>query len=400
MSDHAQPEIQELRVVIQQSVVPGYARALFEDIGRASGIDLTVTFSEGIDESAGLQSVPLDGVKCRAYPVRHWRLAGMHLHWQSAQWVLATRGATDVLILEWNTRFLSLIPALLRARRQGVRTVLWGHGYSKRASLSRDCIRMISTWFADALLLYERTTAERYRASRWCRAQVFHAPNSLDDQTINKAIAACEQNPDKLTLLRQTHQLTPGNTLLFIGRLSAGNDLDFLLTALVSIVRERPACRLIIIGDDATEMPRLLERAQALQVADAVLWLGAIYQESDIAPWALISDVFVYPSNVGLSLIHAFNYGLPAVVAGDLLSHNPEIFALSHDDNGLLVPDKDPAAYARAVTDLLDDESRRQRLAAGASATVRREFNTANMVNGFLGAIRPADAGTATKKRA
>ena len=380
-----------MRVAIQQSAVPHYAVALFERIGAEADIELVV--SADADGPTALASHAPRGVEMRAARVRPLASLGLRgLHWADAQWAFAAPGACEVLVLEWNARYLSLVPAILRARRHGIPTLLWGHGYSKRPSRLRDVLRGLPARFADGLLLYEASTASGYAARAWRPRVVTHATNALDDATIGAAATAWRADPARLAAFRREHDLTPGRTLLFIGRLYPDNDLDFLLEAFHQVLDAHADARLIVIGEDVRERARLEGRARSLGVAHALRWTGALYEEHAIAPWALSSALFTYPRNVGLSLVHAFNYALPAVVAGPRHSHNPEIHALEDDVNGRLVDEPGTAAYAHAITELLRDDARRARLAAAARATVDSSCNLATMSAGFVAAIRAVAA--------
>ena len=65
------------------------------------------------------------------------------------------------------------------------------------------------------------------------------------------------------------------------------------------------------VPEGASAAPGADSRAAAL---DLVGDLGSIYDEIELAPWFLTADAFVYPENIGLSILHAFGYGLPVRV--------------------------------------------------------------------------------------
>jgi glycosyltransferase involved in cell wall biosynthesis len=85
-------------------------------------------------------------------------------------------------------------------------------------------------------------------------------------------------------------------------------------------------------------------------------------------------DILVLPSDAegfGLVLIEAMAAGVPVIgtnVAGirDVVRHN---------ENGLLVPPRSPAALASAIRALLTDSSLRERLAGGGTRSVHKNFN-------------------------
>ena len=116
----------------------------------------------------------------------------------------------------------------------------------------------------------------------------------------------------------------------------------------------------------------------------------ARYNEEALAPWFLCADAFCYPANIGLSILHAFGYGLPVVTSDRVEAQNPEIEALRHEENGLLYADGDARALAGALKMLFDDRGLRQRLSRAARATVCDRYNIARMVDGMEAAVRCA----------
>lgn len=145
-------------------------------------------------------------------------------------------------------------------------------------------------------------------------------------------------------------------------------------------VRERyPDCRLLLAGDGPcrAELERL---AGELGVGGMVRFAGIV---EDVAQVYAAMDVFVFPSlaePLGSSLLVAMAYGLPAVaVAGGAVRE-----IMLNEDNGLLVPDPDPAAFAAAVLRVLDDPGLAARVGESARQTVARQFSAERMVQDTL----------------
>jgi glycosyltransferase involved in cell wall biosynthesis len=282
---------------------------------------------------------------------------------------------------------MSLVPALLLARWRGVGTVLWGHGYSKDERPWRRWLRRTVASLATALLFYNQTEATRFGMMERRRGRLFVAPNCLDQTAIMAATAAWQDDPERLRSFRQAHGLTAGSTILFVSRLAPGTRLSILLRAAAELRQAFPALRMIIIGD-GPERSAAEELVAATDLRDTVQFLGAIYDEEALAPWFLSADVFTYPGNIGLSILHAFGYGVPVVTSDRIAAQGPEIEALEPGTNGLLFPDGDAGALASMLEELLRDEPRRRRMGKGALRTVREEFNIERMVDGMERAIR------------
>ena len=115
---------------------------------------------------------------------------------------------------------------------------------------------------------------------------------------------------------------------------------------------------------------------------------GPIYDQMQLAPWFLNAEVFCYPQNIGLSLLHAFGYGLPVVTADRVEAQNPEIAALEHGKNGLTYAHGDADALAAALRQLLDQAPLRQEMSGRAEQTVREDFTIERMVDGMEAAVR------------
>jgi glycosyltransferase involved in cell wall biosynthesis len=319
------------------------------------------------------------------------------VRWEPVQIASASRRVCDVLVLEWNAGVASLAPALLLARLRGVGTVLWGHGYSKRERRSARAFRNAIGWLADCLLLYNHTAAEALlggraegdRSSPRRSKRVFVALNALDQAPIARARDMWRASHGRMEEFRQARGISGRRVALFVSRLEADNGVDLLIRAAANLREQRPELTVVIVGKGPAEndLRRLTEE---LNLQDRVIFTGAIYDEDELAPWFVCSDVFVYPRNIGLSLLHALGYGLPVITDDNLAGQNPEIEALRDGENGLLYPAGDVAGLAGAIDRLLGDETLRRRLSDEAERTAAEGFSLANMVDGMEAAIRMA----------
>jgi glycosyltransferase involved in cell wall biosynthesis len=302
----------------------------------------------------------------------------------------ASAARADVLVLSWNLYYLSLVPALLKARREGVGTVLWGHGYTKVDTWYRRWPRERVTGLADAVLFYDHTHANAFIAGGSDPAKVFVAQNALDESPIVAARDSWLARPEDVAAFQRENAIAGRDVVLFISRLTEKARVDLLIDAVPSLLKRRPNALVVFIGGGDAE--RWKRRAEALAVSNAVRFVGPVYEEIKLAPWFISSGLFCYPSGVGLSIIHAFHYGLPIVTDDSFALHNPEIEAMHPGENGLLYRYNDAADLAEKLATLLADKQRRQQMSAAALATARDQFNLSTMVDGFEAAIRYAYA--------
>ncbi|QDU58825.1 glycosyltransferase family 4 protein [Aeoliella mucimassa] len=300
----------------------------------------------------------------------------------------------DFVIHSWNPHYRSLRPALKQAKKLGIPTLVWGHGYSKRDSWFRTMLRNWVARPADGILLYTHPIAQRMIDKYGFDAErVFVAQNAIDQTPIQAAREAWLADPERLAQFQAEHELVPGRTVVFVSRLLDENRPDRLVRAIDGLRHDYDDCKLVIVGD-GPERPKLEALAEQLNVADRVIFTGAIYDEYQMAPWLLSSGVFCYPENVGLSLLTAFGFGLPAVTSDNIEAQNPEVVALQHGKNGLLYPYGNEQAMIDALGSVLGNDEFRESLAAEALRTVTEEFTLATMVQGFLDATRLVDGKT------
>jgi len=375
---------------VLQPLVPRYRVPVFELLAQQEGIDLEVWAGTG-DKGSSLDAVHPDGAFCFV-PAPQSR-TGPFIS-QPAQLEAVSSGKFDVVILSWNARYLQIGKALRAARKAGVRTIIWGHGYSKRESWLRRFNRDRFLRGADACLVYNETAAKKLIARGHPREKVFVAMNAIDQTSIAAARQHWLERPDELKAFQREHGLAipqgsdRPDVVLFVSRLEPDKRLDLLLEAFAQVVRSRPDARLVIIGR-GPEQAKLEALATSLGIADAVRFTGAIYEENQLAPWFLSASVFAYPVAIGLSILHAFGYGVPVVTSDDIPAHNPEIEALRSGENGTLYRDGDTSDFAASILRLLEHADEHKQMSAGALATVTGEqgINIPRMVQGFVDAI-------------
>jgi len=165
-----------------------------------------------------------------------------------------------------------------------------------------------------------------------------------------------------------------GLTVLFAGRFVERKGIRELFAAIPSILEKAPLTHFVLVGGHGTGaaievgwLPAELERWR-----DRIHFTGWL-APAEIAAWYQAADIQVVPSwyePFGMVVLEGMLHGV-ALVASNL-GGPAEI--LDHGRTGLLVPPRDAAALASAVLSLLGDAKLRHRLAAEASAEVRRRW--------------------------
>lgn len=153
----------------------------------------------------------------------------------------------------------------------------------------------------------------------------------------------------------------PDFDVIFVGRLAPIKRIDLLLGAIALARRQLPALRAVIVGD-GSERAALEAQARHLGVHDCVQFAG---HQSQIAAWLARARLFVMCSDtegLSLALMEAMLCGLPALVpaVGDLGD------LVRDGENGYLIVERTPDAYAARMAELLGDAEQLRRFGAAA----------------------------------
>ena len=354
-----------MRVTIVQPAIPTYRRPLFERLATHFGSSFSVYASpkddlgvlDGIEEEASWQNTL--GAMRMVFPGAEWQVGALS--------VPASKG--DMLIVCGAPRTISTLALLLKGKWVGARTVWWGHYWSATSKSWRAAIRFLIMRLPDAMLFYTDLEAQDYLSSTGRPKPVFALNNGLDTGLIKQ--------------FREPYEAQKrSRDLVFMGRVTAKGELDLLLDALASPLSG--SATLDIIGDGPS-LPALKQYSESLGLAERVAWHGAIVEEKAIARICNQCKVFVYPGSVGLSLIHAFAYGLPALVHGDRWRHMPEIAAFRDTCNGISFRRGDGQSLALSVARMFSGSC--NRMSAEAVETVERSFNIEDMCVRFIEAV-------------
>lgn len=376
-----------IRTIVVQPTLASYRVPVYRELASRPQVDLRVWYGE----QQAIRNATPDGFAAEVKPIRAWSLAGQEALWHSAQIEAAGRKDADAVVYGWGARYMSLGPALRRAHRAGKSVVLWGHGVSKHENAFRRWNRNRMTRYATALLFYDDVNAQAAIQRGAPADRVFVAPNALDQSAISAARDHWLAHPERLAAFQQEQGVVGRKVLLFVSRLTPENRLELLIEAVRQLKDTHPEVLAVLVGGGAEE-ERIRTLIREAGVAEYFKLVGPIYDQHDLAPWFLTAEAFAYPSTIGLSLLHAFGYGLPVVTNDNLAGHGPEIVAFQPDPdrpeaNGLAYRKGEASDFAVKLGRLLGDRSLRDHLAEGARRTVELKYNVRNMVDGMVAAI-------------
>lgn len=356
-------------VIIVQPAIPSYRVPFFNRLAERLGTDFRVYASH--EPSLGALNA-CDKPHAWQRPLMPLKSVLPGLNWQPGVIAIPLEKG-DILVVSGQPRTLSTLVLLVKARASGARTIWWGHFWSSTSKRWRAVIRFALMSLSEVILFYtdQEVDESRARGSITRQKKVYALNNGLD----TKYISQFRDDYDPQARNRD---------LLFIGRLIDKAEIELLIRALAT-----PECGEVtadIIGD-GPHLPKLRQLAQKLGVSGRIRWFGSIIKEDEIARIANQCKIFVYPGSVGLSLIHGFAYGLPAIVHNDRWTQMPEIAAHQPGRTGSGFESRSSSSLANAIAGLLSQPDRLKAFSDQALEVVTSSYNVDDMTQRFCALV-------------
>jgi len=156
-----------------------------------------------------------------------------------------------------------------------------------------------------------------------------------------------------------------------VSRMDSMKGIPHLIEAFARLAHSHPEVDLILVGS-GPELPNLRELACSLNVEDRIEFTG--YFDGDVASIVSTFDIYAYPSlweGLPYAILEAMRAGC-AVIATNV---GGVAEAIIDEDTGLLIAPGSTDELAEALLDLIDDASKRQRIAAAGRERFERTFS-------------------------
>lgn len=367
-------------------MVPHYRLAALARLNDRLGGRLVVCAGDPPGSSSLQSLVRNESAGFAAISMRNVWFGGEALHAQPFGHVFRRIPRPSVLIAEESVRSVTLPLLLRRARRVGAARLIWGHFSSNRRPFSLRSpttrYRLVLARSVEGCVCYSEPIAEQLRP-HMNSARVFVAPNTLDTGTLLRLRDNLEHS-GRAAIRRQLGLDADAPVLVFLGRLIRAKGTTLLLEVFEILRGRYPDVMLLVIGD-GPERTAMETRARRL---GGVRMLGALTDWNDSAPHLYCADLLLNPGYLGLSINHAFAFGLPVVSQQSpgphIRYHSPEIAYLRPGENGLLSPYGNAEAMAGAVAQILED---RKPYARNALHFARTHLGLDAMVDGLVQAV-------------
>jgi glycosyltransferase involved in cell wall biosynthesis len=271
--------------------------------------------------------------------------------WQTNLWRVVLGPKERVLVFLGNPYILSTWLYAVGARLFTRKVVLyWTHGWTRESEGLKGAFRSVFYRLAHGLLLYGERAKRVGQNKGFAPDSLFVIYNSLDYETQR----ACRD-----ALAGRTGGASPAEPyFVAIGRLVPELALHVAIDALAILRKAHGRSIPLLVVGDGPQRADLEARARAAGV-DA-RFLGAIYDEAEIAPILAGAVATVSPGKVGLAAMHSLAYGTPVVTHGDPDFQMPEYEAIRPGVTGEVFARGDAASMAQALLRRLERPRRRE----------------------------------------
>jgi 1,2-diacylglycerol 3-alpha-glucosyltransferase len=291
----------------------------------------------------------------------------------------------DAVLCLNNSTQLTEYFALILCKLLKIKFIWWTHGYDHGISNLPRFVKFFKQKYVmfflnlgDSIIVFSDKGKDFLISNGTSKHKIFVAPNSLDTKKIISQKNNVDVNHVYEDYLKIFEIDDDTKIILFSGKLYKEKKVENAIKAFKLINREIPNSKLVIIGD-GEELTNLKNMISPLQDKN-ILFLGEVFDEKLLNIWFTNAHVYLMPGVVGLSIIHAFCYGLPFITE-DIIGHGPEIQFLKNGINGYLLKENNIEEMSQCVIELLMNETKRISFSQQALLTAQKEGDIENMIN-------------------
>lgn len=272
---------------------------------------------------------------------------------QPAAIAVAFDSSVKTLIYLGDAHYLCTWVGAAIGRVLGKRVLFWTHGYTKRDRGVKHVIRRMFYRIPHELLLYGHRGESLAVEAGIPRSRLKVIYNSLD-YDLHKGMRLRYKSADLAIIRKGFFEDSKKPIILFSARLTARKDFALGIRAISILQDEGHPLQLLVIGD-GPERKNLEGLCAQLKVPS--VFLGAVYDEEQLAKCFLASAVVVSPGEVGLTAIHALAYGRPVVTHDDFEMQGPEVEVISDGLTGAFFERGNCEELARSIRRLTQSAS-------------------------------------------
>jgi len=206
--------------------------------------------------------------------------------------------------------------------------------------------------------------------------KIFITRNSPDTDMLFLAKKKVEAEPTILPYNRYR--------LLHVGRLVEWKRVDMLLRSFAHIKKHFPDSELLIIGSGPEE-EKLKAISNELKIGSSVLFLGAIYDQQQLAKYYLASSLYILAGMGGLSINEAMCFGLPILCS---VCDGTEKYLVQDGVNGRFFCEGAEKDLVEKITWFFEHPEEMERMGACSEEIIRKDVNIHTVIHGYMDALK------------
>lgn len=344
---------------------------------------------KGIDPALAEKPVSEGGVRWRF--LRNIWFKELFL-WQRGLVKLSLTSEFDTIIYLGSIYYISTWIAVLLARLRGKRVLMWSHGFRRWDKGLRGFLRRRFYRRAHGMLLYGNFARKMMIEMGFDPKRLYVVHNSLDYDAQSQLRESVP--PETSDAIRSRFFSQPKLPLLvFVGRLTLAKKLHMILGAMEMLTQNGKLVNTLFIGDGpAREDLEQMVRQKGLE--QRVAFYGACYEENELAPMIMASDVCVSPGFVGLTAMHSLAYGTPVITHDCPDNQSPEFEAVVEGKSGAFFRENDTEDMARVIQAWLGQGKSRDEIRHSCYEIIEKYYNPyaqADIINAAVAGIRSAE---------
>ena len=351
------------KVLFVQPILPHYRIPFFENFNKIYELDL---FAEH------------DLNKRYSFTIRHAENQKIlkFFTWQKNILKINFR-KYDLVVFNVNPKFISTIFALIVCKLKSVKTIDYNH---RRSSTSKSFFIIIRNLIVKILtngrIYYTKSEFDEEVNSNNIKllrpASLGYANNSIDTKLISN--------------FRKEYIPNKRFDFLFVGRLTSKANIQILIKALVF---SKINYKVNILGNSQTNTKFFKNLADKYKVGERIIWHKFSSNEKVISNLFNSCRCFVYPGEVGLSIIHSMAYGLPSIIHNNVIHHNPEHSAFTNKLNGLYFEENNERSLSFMMDKLYSSSDKElENYSKNSLKIISKDFSIDKMVMNFHNVIR------------
>jgi len=313
------------KVLIVYHFIALYRKAIFDELIKSEKYDYTfLCDSTGKDNIEVVDSKFFQNKKYIKVRNRYFK----NILWQQGLIKHILFNKYDAIIFLADPNFLSTWIASIICKIKNQKVLFWTHGFIRGKS-AKDKLKLIFYKLADKILLYGDKAKNRLILNRVPANKLATIYNSLDYNTHKHFREITDI--DNLKLFQNPNL----PQIIFIGRLTKQKKLTQLIELIVALNNKGLKINLLFVGD-GEERKNLENLTKKYNIEEQIHFYGKTYNEKEIAPLIMSSDVCISPGEIGLTAMHVLSYGVPVITHDNELRQMPEYEAIINGKNGRL----------------------------------------------------------------